>query len=400
MMKTHNYIPVLLLVIILFGVSCQEKKPEKTIVKKQFSTEKKALNSIANDTSLVEKVSTPDIYNISTVLFKEYNMQLGMSGVEQVDEIITAAGYIEVPNENKAELRSYIGGYLQSSPLLPGDYVKKGQFLVSLNNLEYIQLQREYLQAKEELTYLETVYERNKLLAEENITSIKNRQLAESEYNSALANVESLKKKLELININVNQLQATNISSSINLYAPMSGYITMVNVVNGQFAEPTDVIFEIINTDHLHIALKVYEKDILKIKKGQKIKFRVPEACMETFNGEVFLVGKTIDNSDRTVTVHCHIADDSKLPVVVGMYTEAEIYVTSKETFCVPVTAIIREDRQYFVFVNTSANSEEYVFEKAQVEVGQINESCAEIIGSSKQKIEGKQILVDGAFNL
>lgn len=92
--------------------------------------------------------------------FDEYKLKLGTAGIQDIDESITAAGYIEVPNENVAEIRSYIGGYLQSTPLLPGDYVNKGQIIISLSNLEYIQMQQEYLQAKEELAYLKEVYER------------------------------------------------------------------------------------------------------------------------------------------------------------------------------------------------------------------------------------------------
>jgi cobalt-zinc-cadmium efflux system membrane fusion protein len=283
---------------------------------------------------------------------------------------------------------------------MPGDYVNKGQVIISLRNLEYIQLQQEYLQAKEELVYLKEVYERKKTLAEENITSINSLQQAESDYNIMKTSVEGLRKKLQMINIDPDRVHVENISSSINLYAPISGYITMVNAVKGKFAEPTDIIFKIINTDHLHLELKVYEKDILKVKKGQKIAFRIPEADSEDYSGEVFLVGKTIDEADRTVSVHCHISKENKIPMVIGMYIEADIFVASHEKFCLPVEALIREESRYYAFMNTSTGDDGYTFKKIPVEVGEINEDCIEITGKSRQQLEGKELLVEGAFNL
>jgi cobalt-zinc-cadmium efflux system membrane fusion protein len=398
-MKIHFYIPVLLLTL-LFTSACQEEKPEKSSVKKQFFTEKNTLKIEEALTPDEDEITDDAIFTVSQSQFDEFGMKIGKASLQNVKKSITAAGYIEVPNENKAEVRSYIGGYLQSTPLLPGDYVNKDQLLISLSNLEYIQLQQEYLQAKEELVYLKEVYERKKTLAEENITSINSRQQAESEYNIMKTNVEGLRKKLQLININPDKISPENISSSINLYAPISGFITMVKAVKGQFVEPTDIIFEIINCDHLHLELKVYEKDILKVKKGQKIAFRIPEADSKDYSGEVFLVGKTIDEADRTVTVHCHITDENKIPVVIGMYIEAEIFVDSHEKFCLPVEALIREESRYYAFMNTSTGDDGYTFKKIHVEVGEINEDCIEITGKSRQQLEGKELLVEGAFNL
>jgi len=387
-MNLRINIPVLLISTFLFFYACQNEKQTKE--KKKFFIENKTDQEQTN----------PNIYTVTATQFANLEMELGTASINNLSKAINAAGYIEVPQESKAEVRSYIGGYLQSSPLLPGDYVKKGQFLISLENLEYIQLQQDYLQAKEELIYLKAVYERQKVLAGEKITSQNSKQQAESNYNSALANFEGLRKKLQLININPDKIQAEDISSSINLYAPIEGYITMVNAVKGKFAEPTDVIFEIINTDHLHIELKVYEQDILKVRKGQKISFRVPEADDKIYLGEVFLVGKTIDETDRTVTVHCHIADDSRIPAVIGMYIEAEIYIESREGFCLPSGAFVSEEGEYSVFVVESFNDDEYVFEKIKVEVGQINEDCIEIVGTSPQTLDGKQLLIEGAFDL
>ena len=132
-MRNKIAILVLLIITSIFLLSCQEEKPIKG--QKLSPIEEKVDNKESNQAKAEEKRTNPNIYKISSTQFRNASMELGMISMNNVDETITAAGYIEVPNENKAEVRSFIGGYLQSSPLLSGDYVKKGQFLISLENL-------------------------------------------------------------------------------------------------------------------------------------------------------------------------------------------------------------------------------------------------------------------------
>ncbi len=397
-MKSRIKISALLISALFIFYSCQEEQPKKE--KKRFVIKKESeTGNQVESKSIVEKRDST-LHEISPEQFEKHGMILATAATNSINQTISAAGYISAPKENIAEVRSYIGGYLRSSPLLPGDYVEKGQFLISLENLEYIELQQTYLQVKEELKYLKTVYDRQRVLANEKITSLNSKQQAESEYNSMLANYEGLRKKLKLISIDPDKLSPDNIASSINLYAPSKGYITLVNAVRGMFVEPTDVIFEIVNTNHLHIELRVYEKDILKVRKGQQLTFRIPEANSENYMGEVFLVGRTIEASDRTVSVHCHIHENSKIPALVGMYAEAEIIFDASDGLCLPLDAFLREDGDYFVFVLNTKTEDVIGLDKIRVDVGKINEECIEIAGASKQVLEGKQILIQGAYDM
>ena len=85
-------------------------------------------------------------------------------------------------------------------------------------------------------------------------------------------------------------------------------------------------LLEIVNTDHIHLELSVFEKDILKIKKDQKIEFKIPESSDKTFDAAVHLVGTSI-NTDRTIKVHGHINDEESNNFISGMYIEADYYL-------------------------------------------------------------------------
>ena len=106
-----------------------------------------------------------------------------------------------------------------------------------------------------------------------------------------------------MLHISIAQVEKGNISSTSSIFAPISGSITKINVTKGTYVSPASPILEIIDNTHIHLELSVFEKDIMKIKKGQPIQFQIPEASSDTFDAEVYLVGTSI-GENRTIKVH------------------------------------------------------------------------------------------------
>src|SRR5690606_20574534 len=148
--------------------------------------------------------------------------------------------------------------------------------------------------------------ERQKALADENIASQKNFLKAESDYKVVQARVQGLEEKLKMLNVNIKSLEAGSIASEVHVYAPISGYVSKVNISLGVSISPNEVAVELVDTDHMHAELQVFEKDIADIRKGQKFSFRT-SGSLSWHEGEVYLVGKTIETDSRTVSIHGHI---------------------------------------------------------------------------------------------
>src|SRR5690625_1212643 len=129
-------------------------------------------------------------------------MSFGSVMEKDFAKTIHTNGTIDVPPQSKAVISAFSGGYIKNTHLLIGDKVKKGERLLSIENPEFITMQQQYLETAEQLAYLKSEYERQKTMLEENITSQKNYLKAESEYKSAVARTNSLKKNLEMLNIN------------------------------------------------------------------------------------------------------------------------------------------------------------------------------------------------------
>lgn len=355
-------------------------------------------NSENNQEALVEEPVTSNELAISKSQFEGEKMALGKLETRTFNETIKTSGLIDVPPNNKASISSFVGGYITKTPLLIGDKVKKGQMLITLENPEYVEIQQQYLEVSEQIAYLQSEFNRQKTLFDENITSQKNYLKAESSYKSTLALYNGLRKKLSMLNINPATVEQGNITSTINLYAPIDGYVTKVNASNGLFISPSDVVMEIVDTEHIHLELSVYEKDILHIKKDQKINFKIPEASNETFEAEVHLVGTTIDETTRTVKIHAHILNEKQANFIVGMFVEAQIITDAAENLALPKEAIIEQDGNYFALVLKSKTADTYHFEKVKVDIGTETEIYTSILNA--EKLIDKDMIVKGAFML
>ncbi|WP_299337855.1 efflux RND transporter periplasmic adaptor subunit [uncultured Psychroserpens sp.] len=374
-MKRHTYkIYTAFLFILLFGCANTEKTSGDTI-----------------------KEITDDRIKVSKAQFTQNNMVLGTIEEKDFPVTVSVNGMIDVPPENRAVVNSTMGGYIKTTPFLEGDSVKKGQVLVSIENPEFVTIQQEYMEVKEQLNYLKSEFDRQNIMLEEQITSQKSFLKAESGYKTAKARYNGLRKQLTMLNISPTNVENGIITSVINLYAPISGSITEVNVTKGTYVSPATSIMEIIDNAHIHIELSVFEKDIMKIKKGQKISFQIPEASNDTFEAEVHLVGTSI-GANRTIKVHGHPLD-SEHSFLTGMFVNAQIITDEKKAIVLPETAVVEVDGDYFVLVLDETDETNYYFNTKKIKVGHTANGFMELKDNIFQKTSD-QLLLNGAFGL
>lgn len=293
---------------------------------------------------------------------------------------IKVTGIIDVPPHYKALVSTYKAGYISKAPLIIGDKVTKGQLLVSLKNPEYVELQQNYLEVSEQLVFLKAEFDRQQTLFKENITSKKNYLKAQANYKSNLAHYNGLKTTLQMLNINPKQVEAGNITPTINIYAPIDGFVTGIHISNGSYASENDIIMELINTEHLHLELNVFEKDILNVKPGQYIEFTIPEASSEVFKAKVHLVGTTVDETTRRIKVHAHVTNDTNF--IVGMYASAKILLSDDIVYALPNEAIIQNEEGTFVLQLVPLKNDQYTFKKTKVTVGKNTSTHTEVLNS------------------
>ncbi|MEH6763413.1 MAG: efflux RND transporter periplasmic adaptor subunit [Aequorivita antarctica] len=376
-----KYIKSILLLLILALVSCNNSNKEEA------------------SSEITSEDTNSGTIHLSKAQFENAKMEVGQLTEKPFAETVQTSGVIDVPPQSRAVISAFSGGYIKNTPLLVGNKVSKGQRLVTLENPEFITMQQNYLETAEQLSYLKSEYDRQKIMFDEKITSQRSYLKAESEYKSNLARYNSLKKNLEMLNMNPASVEAGNIVSQVNIYSPIDGNVTQVFVNTGTYVSPADKIMEIMNTDHIHLELKVFERDLLQLKKEQDILFTVPEASKETFNGEVHLVGTSIDPNSRIAMVHGHIDEKDENNFTAGMFVEAQIITGTLNQMALPENAVVEMEGKNYVLLIENEDAEGFELRPIEVKTTANYKGFTAIEKSDQFKADSN-FLTKGAFVL
>lgn len=324
-------------------------------------------------------------------------LTLGRIEQKALSGAIKVNGMLDVPPQNLVSISTPMGGFLKSTELLQGLKVKKGAVIAVIQNADFIQLQQDYVDTKSQLEYLEAEYKRQQELSRENVNSQKTLLQSKTQYQSMMAKVSGLKARLDLLGINAGQLASGNFQNTITLYAPISGYVTQVNVNIGMFVNPTDVMFKIVDTEHLHAELTVFEKDVLKLKIGQKVRFTLANEMTERI-ATVYLIGREI-GPDRTVRIHCHLdkEDEELLP---GMYLKAYVEAGTEDVSALPDKAVVGFEGNSYIFIQVPSDEKGAKhFKMIPVTTGVSELGYTEVI-LPKDFNNQTEIVINGAYDV
>lgn len=329
-------------------------------------TETTVETSEPTPTSSTEIVLTPEQVNILSI-------SLGKIESRVLSNVIKVNGMLDVPPQNLVTISAPLGGFIKHTELLEGMRVKKGQVLAILEDPAYIQLQQDYLDSKNQLDYLELEYERQQQLAKENVNAAKTLQQAKSNYFSTKAKVEGLRSKLNLINLAPEAIEQGQIRNTVSIVSPINGYVTQVHVNIGMYVQPIDVMFKIVDTEHLHAEAQVFEKDLLDLKVGQRVMLTMAHETQPRY-AKVYLIGKEISN-ERTVRVHCHL-DKEDPALIPGMYFTALIETGAHTVNAVPENAVVSFEGTDYIFYEKAKNH----FEGVVIQTGITEDGFTEVI--------------------
>jgi cobalt-zinc-cadmium efflux system membrane fusion protein len=225
-----------------------------------------------------DETTEKEVFAVSENQVTLTDLQIKNSGIEtnilnnlDIANQITLSGQIDVPPQGMASVSAPSGGYVRVSRFMPGNFVSKGQTLAVLENPELVQLQQDYLLAKSNSQYAQQDYSRQKELNQNKASSDKVTQKARNDAQNQNIMMKGIAQQLAAVGINVNSLTANNIRRTFAVTSPISGYISTVNVNIGQYVSPMEKMFDVVNTGDIHLALKVFEKDLSKISVGQKV---------------------------------------------------------------------------------------------------------------------------------
>jgi len=354
-----------------------------------------SLAGCAGNKNADEALSAPENTNSVTLTdaqIKNAGIVTGEVTRKEISTILKLNGIVDVPPQNMVSISAPLGGYLKSTTLLPGMHITKGDVIAVMEDQQYIQLQQDYLTAKARIGFLENEYHRQKDLNSSQASSDKVFQQAEADYRSQQVLMAALAEKLRLAGINVDQLNEKNISRSVNIYSPINGYVSKVDVNTGKYVSPTEVLFELVNPADIHLALKVFEKDLDKLFIGQKLVAYTNNDPGKKYPCEILLIGKDL-TIERNTDVHCHFEtyDKSLIP---GTYMNAEIEVKKNDAYTLPEDAVVRFENKNYVFIKKRNNQ----FQMTEVNTGNTENGFIEILNA--ENFVSGELVIKGAYSI
>ncbi|GAB3640405.1 efflux RND transporter periplasmic adaptor subunit [Spirosoma arcticum] len=356
--------------------------------------------SATEDTERLPAIETTkpvsDQITITAEQLTAMNIQLGSAMQTTVSDEVKTTGTVDVPPQYMASISPLINGVIKSVNVLPGQRVGKGATLATLQSLDYIQMQQDYLQAISQLTYQQAELQRQKTLNAEEVGAKKRLQQAEADYGSNRALVSSLALKLQTLGLSVETLNKGKLLPVMRITSPVAGFVTASNIHLGQQVATADVLFEVMNQDHKHLELSVFENDAFKIKNGQTILLNDPKLGSETVRGRVYLIGKAFAGDARTITIHGHIDDErQEARLIPGMFLNARVLTGSRTATTLPEEAVVRKGETGFVYVPTG---QARTYRRIAVRLGQASQGRIEVIPQMPTNLT--KVVVNGAYLL
>ncbi|MEO7988616.1 MAG: efflux RND transporter periplasmic adaptor subunit [Chryseolinea sp.] len=340
-----------------------------------------------------------NVVEFTQAQYKTAGIELGRVENRQISATVIVSGMLDVPPQQLVSISIPLGGFLKTTELLQGYRVKKGQIIATIESMDFVQMQQEYLEAQNQYNFAKTDYDRQQELGKENVNSQKTLQQSQSNFATWKAKMNGLSAKLKMLNVNLASLEQGEITNTINVYSPINGYVTEVNVNIGKFVNPSDVLFEIVNTEHLHAELTIFEKDIPKIKLGQKVRFTLANENRERIS-RVYLIGRKI-TEDRTIRIHCHIdtVDSQLLP---GMYLKAMVETGGAQVAALPDEAVIDYQGKKYIFVTTEEPKHQggHHFAMIEIQAGTSEIGYTEVIPLQDFDLIKSHVVTKGAYAL
>lgn len=309
---TYSISLALFLLAVACGGSADTEAP-KTLseARKALSTKRQELRDLqAKIDELEDLVATLDT-NIAS-REKIVLVTTAPVVVKDFEHFVEVQGNVETA-QDPAFASSETGGRLTKLRVKEGDYVKRGSVIAQVNMES---LKNSIAELEKSLSLAQDIYKRQENLWNQKIGS-------EVQYLQAKNQVEQLEQSKKSLEYEL---------SKSTVYAPISGYVDMVRVKEGEVAAPGAPIVTILNTSQLQVVASVPEVYLGSVKKGEKVSVRFP-ALGEEQLGRISDIGRTINPTNRTFEVKVLIKNDGKLKpnllasVSVRDYKEADAIV-------------------------------------------------------------------------
>lgn len=314
----------------------------------------------------------------------------------QMQSKLKAMGKLFVPQPRKAIVSYPFPARIAEIHVVPGDWVKAGQKLVTLQSEEVGNARAEYFKSQADRELARQNLERERALFDRGAGAQKNALSAEAQFKVTEAMLEAAEKKLHILGFTEAQLEDMrgrhDVMPLISLFSPIAGKIVESKAVLGAMVDQSVEILTLMDPSVLWVEAEIYERDIARVRIGQSAEVAVPAYPGEVFKGRISFIGDVLREETRTITVRTEVRNaDSRLKP--GMFADFILAVDEDgKALAVPVEAILDDAGESIVFVPSDSG-----FAPRVVMIGLRDNGWVQILDGLQ---EGEKVVTLGGFQL
>jgi membrane fusion protein, multidrug efflux system len=270
------------------------------------------------------------------------------------------------------ELKSEVSGKIEGIYFTEGQFVKKGDLLIKIDDDELrAQLNKQKFNKK---LNEDNEFRQRKLLEKEAIS--------QEEYDNALNRLNTTAADIEV-------LEAQQAKTTI--LAPFNGSIGFRYVSEGAYISPAIVMATLYSLNPAKIEFSIPAKHASKVSVRSKIFFTI-ESDTTHFAGEVYAVEPQIDASTRTLRIRA-TTPNPKGKMLPGQFVTIQLVLEHlQNAIMVPTESVVPEQDGNKVFVKENGKAKE-----VRVSAGERTERSLEILAGLKF---GDTVLTTGILQL
>lgn len=347
MIKKLKWLNIFILTLILFAAGCNNESSNDKVQTEKPKEENHSEEKETGEVALTEEQ------------IKLMGIESQKLALENISGYIKVNGEVVINPDQESKVGSIIPGRIRKIYVKEGSYVREGQTLALIENLDLVNAQVEFLEAKHEYEHAKAEYERQLKLSSDNIGSKKELGKLKAEYEHAVVGMKSAEQTLQNYKVSKSRLENyedTTVHNELQRYypvtAPISGNLVSRMVTVGQYVESATDMFHVVNTSTVFVDLNVFEQDLPYVSAGQKVTLDVSVDPYEVYEGQIVFVNKVFDDVKRTVKVRVAI-NNKREKLLPNMFVSAKIYVKQESVLAVPISAIETEGDSKYIFVKT-----------------------------------------------
>jgi len=306
-----------------------------------------------------EVTRDPNLYSVDhPELFK-----LATAETRDLPTILAANGSVAPDVNSTIHVTSQGSGRVVDLPVRLGDYVKKGQILLSIHSADLAGAFSDYQKASADERLSRKALDRAQLLFSHGALAEKDLQQADDSEEKARIDVQNAEQRVRLLGGD-----PAHPSSLIELRAPVSGTIVEQNISGFEGIKSLDnspSLFTIADLTRVWVLCDVYENDLGEVHLGDTAEIRLNAYPDKTLHGEVADISRVLDPATRSAKVRIVLSNRDGL-LRPGMFAVATFRSRkSQARVVVPSTAVLRLQDKDWIFRKDGAQQ----FRRVEVHV-------------------------------